>query len=108
MIDQTSVPNHHAHHRGFSGATGWIAALSMVFGREGDARLAARLTGLQRGDQVIDVGCGPGVAVRHAATVGASVTGVDPAAVMLRVARRLARTEGVRFVDGTAEALPLE
>ncbi|MBV8303159.1 MAG: class I SAM-dependent methyltransferase, partial [Acidimicrobiia bacterium] len=81
MIDEasvpnhSSVPNHHANFGGFSGPMGLIAALSMVFGREGDARLAARLSGLEPGDTVVDVGCGPGAAVRHAAALGAAVTG---------------------------------
>ena len=64
---------------------GLVAALSMIVGRDGDARLAARLTGLGPGDAVVDIGCGPGVAARHAARLGATVTGVDPAPVMLRV-----------------------
>lgn len=108
MSDQTSVPNHHAHYRGFSGLAGWIAALSMVAGRGSDAELAARLTGLQPTDSVVDVGCGPGAAARHAAATGATVTGVDPAPVMLRFARLLTRARGVRFVEGTAEELPLD
>ncbi|MBV8559824.1 MAG: class I SAM-dependent methyltransferase [Acidimicrobiia bacterium] len=114
MIDQasvpnhSSVPNHHANFGGFSGPMGLIAALSMVFGREGDARLAARLSGLEPGDTVVDVGCGPGAAVRHAAALGASVTGVDPAPIMLSVARRLTHGRGARFVEGTAEALPID
>jgi ubiquinone/menaquinone biosynthesis C-methylase UbiE len=56
----------------------------------------------------VDVGCGPGTAVRQAAQLGASVVGVDPAAVMLRVARLLTRSsDRVRFAYGRAEALPL-
>ena len=61
---------------------------------------------------MVDVGCGPGVAVRCAAAAGAaSVVGIDPASVMLRVARATRPCPGVaapiRFVEGTAEALPL-
>ena len=108
MIEETSVPNHHANHAGFSGPAGLVAALSMIGGRDGDARLAARLSGLGPDDAVVDVGCGPGVAARHAARLGAGVTGVDPAPVMLRVARLLTRSSvAVRYVAGTAEALPV-
>lgn len=106
--DHTRVPNHHAHYPGFAGPIGFLAAASMVLGREGDARLAERLSGLARGDTVVDVGCGPGSAVRHAARLGASTVGVDPASVMLRVARILTRSSlSVRYLLGRAEALPL-
>jgi ubiquinone/menaquinone biosynthesis C-methylase UbiE len=107
-IEQTCVPNHHAHYPGFAGLSGLLAAASMAVGRQGDARLAVRLSGLHPGDTVVDVGCGPGTAVRRAAQLGASAVGVDPAAVMLRLARLLTRpSDRVRFAHGTAEALPL-
>jgi ubiquinone/menaquinone biosynthesis C-methylase UbiE len=87
---------------------GVVAALSMMTGRMGDARLAVRLSGLQAGETVVDVGCGPGAAVRHAAALGATVIGVDPASIMLRVARLLTRPSArVRYVEGTAEDAPV-
>jgi ubiquinone/menaquinone biosynthesis C-methylase UbiE len=102
------VPNHHANHRGFAGITGLLAAATMAVGREGDARLAEQLSGLHAGDTIVDVGCGPGTAVRRAARLGGSVIGVDPAPVMLRVARILTRsTEAIRYATGSAESLPL-
>ena len=80
----------------------------MVFGRKGDARLAARLSEMGPSDILVDIGCGPGVAVRDAARSCAMVTGVDPAPVMLRMARLLSRRRAnVRYVEGTAEAIPL-
>jgi ubiquinone/menaquinone biosynthesis C-methylase UbiE len=105
---QTAVPNHHAHYPGFAGLTGYLAAATMVWGREGDARLAERLSELATGDVVLDIGCGPGTAVRRAARRGATAVGVDPARAMLRVARFLTRTSSqARFVEGSAEALPV-
>lgn len=105
---QVGVPNHHAHFPPFAGMTGLVAAASMIFGRQRDARLAAELSGLGPDDAVLDVGCGPGAAVRRASRLATSVTGVDPAPVMLRVARLLtAPSSKVRFIGGTAEALPL-
>jgi ubiquinone/menaquinone biosynthesis C-methylase UbiE len=102
------IPNHHADYPGFAGLTGFVAAASMVLGRKGDARVAEGMSGLAPGDAVVDIGCGPGAAVRHAARRGASVVGVDPAPVMLRVARFLTRrSAAVRYVEGSAEALPL-
>jgi ubiquinone/menaquinone biosynthesis C-methylase UbiE len=107
--EEQILPNHHAHHRGFSGPSGLLAALSMLVGRSDDARWAGELAGLEPGDDLIDIGCGPGVAARDAARQGARVVGVDPAPVMLRVARRTTpRSLDVRFVEGAAETLPIE
>jgi len=108
VSEQYAPPNHHADYPGFRGVSGLVAALSMAFGRKGDAEVAVRLSGMCSGDSVVDVGCGPGVAVRYAARMGATVTGVDPAPVMLRTARFLTRRSAkVRFVKGVAEELPL-
>jgi len=109
----TLPPNHHADHPGFAGFGGLVAALFFTIGRGGDADLAIELTGVGPDDDVVDIGCGPGVAARRAAARGAcSVVGVDPATVMLRVARALTRASrserpAVRYLEGTAEALPL-
>lgn len=105
--EPTCAPNHHAHHPGFAGVGGLVAAATMVFGRSSNARLAVELSRLQPDDVVVDIGCGPGAAARYAARRGAAVTGVDPAPVMLRVARMLTRSARVRYVDGSAEQLPL-
>ena len=104
-----SVPNHHACYPGFAGAAGFLAGASMVLGGGGNARLAERLSELSATDAVADIGCGPGTAARHAARLGASVVGVDPAPVMLRLARLLTRRSArtVRYAEGSAEALPL-
>ncbi len=75
--------------------------------RTGAAELAIRLTDLASGERVVDVGCGPGVAARLAAERGATVTGVDPAEVMLKFARKDDRRGAVTWRAGVAEALPL-
>jgi len=108
-ITQPSVPNHHAHFPGFAGPAGLLAAASMVPGGAGNARLAERLSELGAGDAVADIGCGPGTAARRAARLAAAVVGIDPAPVMLRLARYLTRrsTHPVRYAEGSAEALPL-
>jgi ubiquinone/menaquinone biosynthesis C-methylase UbiE len=102
-----AVPNHHADYPGFKGASGALFALGMAFGRRGDAALAMELAALHPSDQLVDVGCGPGAAARRAARIGAGVTGIDPAGVMLDVARTLTRRRSVVYLDGRAEALPL-
>jgi SAM-dependent methyltransferase len=98
--------NHHAGHPGFAGATGLLAGLTMIVGRRAVARLAADLVSVSDTDRVVDVGCGPGTAVREAARRGARVTGVDPASVMLRLARTLTRDRlAVIWAYGAAENL---
>jgi ubiquinone/menaquinone biosynthesis C-methylase UbiE len=106
---QSTAPNHHADYPGFAGLPGFLAAASMAVGGKGDALLAARLGDISAGDVVADIGCGPGTAARHAASLGASVTGIDPAPVMLQFARLLTRrpAKALRYVQGSAEALPL-
>lgn len=103
------APNHHASHPGFAGPSGLAAAVSFLFGRDRAAGLAIELTGLRSGERLVDVGCGPGIAVRRARTLGAEAIGVDPASVMLAVARARWRSDpGVEWRRGPAEALPVE
>jgi ubiquinone/menaquinone biosynthesis C-methylase UbiE len=102
------VPNHHAGRDPFSGPMGLVAALSLVTGRGPVSRLAVETAAVTDRDHVVDVGCGPGAAVRQAAAHGARVTGVDPASIMRTVARFLTRDSSrIAWADGTAEALPL-
>ncbi|MGH3841565.1 MAG: class I SAM-dependent methyltransferase [Pseudonocardiaceae bacterium] len=103
----TDAVNHHANHPGFAGVTGLLAGLAMNAAGNATARLVADLAAVSDADRVLDVGCGPGSAVREAARRGAQVTGVDPAPVMLRLARALTRDRaGISWVDGNAENLP--
>jgi SAM-dependent methyltransferase len=59
---------------------------------------------------VLDLGCGTGNAALLAAARGATVTGVDPAARLLDIARARAAADGldITFALGEAAALPLE
>jgi ubiquinone/menaquinone biosynthesis C-methylase UbiE len=115
-----SAPGHggpgHGHGHGghgaerFGGVSGLVIATIMLAGRGSVSRLVAGLASVTSGDRVLDVGCGPGGAAREAARRGAEVTGVDPAPLMLRVARVLSRGRArheITFLEGTAEALPL-
>jgi len=76
---------------------------------------AVALLDAGEGDQVVEVGCGPGHAlVRHAGRVGPSgrVLGIDAAWGMVRRARRRsarrALLDRIQVVRGDARALPLQ
>lgn len=84
--------NHHHDHAGFHGLYGAKMAARFLWKRSGAANLAVELTSLGPGDHVVDFGCGPGVAVRLAASHGARVVGVDPSAEMIKAARVLTRS----------------
>jgi ubiquinone/menaquinone biosynthesis C-methylase UbiE len=102
---------HGDHHHGaerFQGLSGAVIALTMLARGAAIGRLVAELAGVTASDRVLDVGCGPGSAARVAASRGAEVTGVDPAPLMLRVARYLSGNgRRIVFEEGTAEALPV-
>ncbi len=88
-----------------------VTALSMTAGRGPLARAVADAAELTPADRVVDVGCGPGTAVRIAARQGAATaTGIDPDPAMLRLARwitALRRPPVISWLQGRAEKLPL-
>jgi SAM-dependent methyltransferase len=73
------------------------------------ARIAVDHAAPREGERVVDVGCGTGNASLLAAARGARVTGVDPAARLLEVAREQAAAQGLEatFLGGEAAGLPL-
>jgi SAM-dependent methyltransferase len=56
--------------------------------------------------RVLDIGCGEGQVARALSSAGCVVTGIDPTARNLAIARQ--RGGGPAYVDGGAEALPFE
>lgn len=70
-------------------------------------RRAVALAGPQRGDRVLDLGCGTGTlaAALLGAAPGASVVGVDGDPEILALARR--RAPAAEFLDGLAQEIPL-
>lgn len=73
------------------------------------AQAAVDLARIRVGERVVDLGCGTGNAALLAAGPGIDVTGVDPAARLLEVARAEAAHRGldVAFVRGEAADIPL-
>jgi len=115
MEEQVMTAADHQHgsaheHERFQGVSGLVLGATMLVGRGSLGRLVAGLAGVGPGDRVLDVGCGPGGAAREAARRGATVTGVDPAPIMLQLGRYLSvgrSGRNIEFVPGTAGALPV-
>ncbi len=76
--------------------------------------LTVDLAGLAPNDVVVDIGCGAGTAVRHAATLVTEgrVFGVDPTPGMIRVARERTTAdpnrERISFIEASAGKIPLD
>jgi ubiquinone/menaquinone biosynthesis C-methylase UbiE len=101
-----TTTNHHANYPGITGVSGLLIGFIWNLIGRSTARLIVDLADLSPTDRVIDVGCGPGTAVREAARRGARATGVDPAPIMLRLARMLTRDRApILWAEGTAEDL---
>jgi SAM-dependent methyltransferase len=73
------------------------------------ARVVVERAAPTRDEHVVDIGCGTGNAALLVAARGIRVTGVDPAARLLAVARHHAAVQRLdaTFASGTAAALPL-
>lgn len=86
-----------------------LLALSMTVGRAKAARVVSQLAEIRPTERLLDVGCGPGTAVRTAAGLGAVATGVDPSRMALALARGIGALRpgrGVTFMGGSAECIP--
>jgi ubiquinone/menaquinone biosynthesis C-methylase UbiE len=107
-VSSATAPNHHADYPGFAGMPGGLVGIVMLLKGRAYARLATSAASVCDTDRVVDIGCGPGNAARAGARRGAQVTGIDPASVMLRVARAFTRKRAaITWAEGTAENLPL-
>lgn len=100
------------HPSGIGGhIAGWI--MSSRPSNVARSRQAVRLLDVQASDRVIELGCGPGVAVAALAAQASRglVVGVDHSAVMIRQARRrnkaAVRTHRVRLVQSSVENLSI-
>lgn len=81
---------------------GWVGADGSHHHRKLAIPAVLQLLELQRGEQILDVGCGQGVLAPHITSSGARYTGVDISPKMIAIARR--RHRG-RFLRGDARHL---
>lgn len=87
------------------------AIYSFVYRNPKSNRLLVDHAALAPEDSVLDIGCGPGAAVRSAASVVTAglAAGVDRSPAMIDIARkRSAELDNVSFEVGSAEALPFD
>jgi 2-polyprenyl-3-methyl-5-hydroxy-6-metoxy-1,4-benzoquinol methylase len=98
-----------------AGETGGSAAVQPISPRARDfTTLESRMTPLYEaalaqieirpGIHLLDVGCGPGLFLRLAASRGATVTGIDPAGPFIEIART--RMPHADLTVGEMESLP--
>lgn len=94
----------------------WRPAVSRFFlGISGpragkERRIAMGMMEIQEGDQVIDVGCGPGNYTRHLARASVSglTVGLDASEAMVAAAAERGGGENLAYIRGDACALPFE
>lgn len=82
---------------------------SFLFRNPKSTRLTFAHAQLSSSDSVLDIGCGPGAAVRLAATSARSAVGVDASAPMIEIAKK--RSDGLTnatFTTSPAESLPFD
>ena len=94
--------------RSWDPVAAWYAGWVGADGSDHHRRLAIPtildLLAIQRGDHVIDLGCGPGVLAPPVAQAGARYTGVDTSPKLLAFARRH-HGRIARFIEADATAL---
>lgn len=90
-----------------TGALGSLAGLVMAYRASNRRRSIWTVDQLELRpiDEVLEIGFGPGIALRHAATIAKHVAGVDTSEVMRRQALRRNKTANVELVTGTVDDL---
>lgn len=108
-------PHHHGHGEGghdhgppiWRGLMRWL--YPFLYRNPPSNRLVVEAAALAPDDRVLDIGCGPGAAVRAAAPLVEEAVGADPSDRMLRMARRRSRAlPNVRYSQTPAHQLPFE
>jgi SAM-dependent methyltransferase len=88
-------------------ADGRLAALyDLLDDDRSDLDVYAGIVHELRATSVLDVGCGTGTLACRLAQLGIEVSGLDPAAASLDVARRKPGAEHVRWIHGDALSIP--
>jgi SAM-dependent methyltransferase len=81
--------------------TGWVGAEGSEHHRRTAIPALLEMLDAQPGEEVLDLGCGPGVLAPHVARAGARYTGVDASRKLITFARRHHALEG-RFLSADA------
>lgn len=85
----------------------WYAA---EYGEHISNAMTISNAGLKKDDHLLDIGCGSGAACRAAAKIitNGTITGIDPTAAMVRIAKEKTFQENIKFLECSAENIPLE
>ena len=101
-----------AQARRAQGPLGRLIAFIMARETAGPNRRAVEALGVLQGDHILDIGCGPGIALTELAAAAPSghVAGVDPSPLMVSVAqgrnKSLIHSGRVSVTEASATALP--
>jgi SAM-dependent methyltransferase len=113
QADHTRPALHFSAQFGFPrGRLGRLAGAVMALENRRANRLVLELLDLQPDDYVLEVGCGPGVALAQAARMATFAVGADPSEVMVAQARRRCRAairaERAEVITASASELPFD
>ncbi len=83
---------------------GWSGARGSLHHRKLAIPMVMDLLDCRRGQQILDIGCGPGALAAHVRNAGAHYTGIDLSAKLIAFGRR--HNPEARFLVGDATRLP--
>jgi SAM-dependent methyltransferase len=97
------LAKHFMHPAGFGGRiAGWV--MSTRGSNVTRNRWVVELLELGPEDRVLEIGCGPGIALADATATGAEVVAIDPSDVMRAMAAK--RNPGATVLDADSDRLP--
>lgn len=106
MRSDPEAVEQHEHQAWERSAADYADNVAFMTAHSGQAPLLIAAGGIERGSEVLDIGCGPGLVSTQLAETGANVVGVDFSANMVTEAER--RFPALTFRQANVESLPFD